>query len=214
MSNTFIPLKILDTRLCGDWPGRQQAYTRDWLTFCAFTVALELEKPDQDQRNIHDLLPNELVPKYQDAQELKRKLSQWDGSHLVARDSAGSVPAMAGAKFLYHLLHRDDMKSMSASKVARHIFIRWCRKSTLEISSPLFQRLPSCSCCSYCRLCRKGAIFRQGAILEDSQRSCPQPQFGAGLPDGARSVDMDRQIRNSARQEHIQGSDQLPKTFR
>ncbi|KAK4671721.1 hypothetical protein QC764_0098150 [Podospora pseudoanserina] len=126
MSNTFIPLKILDTRLCGDWPGRQQAYTRDWLTFCAYTVALELEKPEQDQRNIHDLLPNELVPKYQDAQELKRKLSQWDGSHLVARDSAGSVPAMAGAKFLYHLLHRDDMKSMSASKVARHIFIRWC----------------------------------------------------------------------------------------
>lgn len=137
ITNTFIPLEILNTRLCGDWPERQQAYMRDWLTFCGYIVGLEAERPPNERRHPKNFLPDALLPQYQNLEHLRSMLVDWNGSHLVARDSAGNISNI-GAKFLYELLFDNNMQLMSASNLARHIFKRWCRMSNLEIFSPLF----------------------------------------------------------------------------
>ncbi|KAK4652097.1 hypothetical protein QC762_0099480 [Podospora pseudocomata] len=129
ISNTFIPLDILNTRLCGDWQARQQAYTRDWLAFCFYIVDVEANKPHNQRRSTKDLLPNELLKlfeKDQDAAGLANILRpDWNGAHLGARNSVGEFSTI-GAKFLYELLFDKDLKLMSASSLARHIFKRWC----------------------------------------------------------------------------------------
>lgn len=128
LSNTFIPFDILYTRLAGDVADRQKAYTRDWLSYCAYRYFLDRQRDRQSSRPKPD-----------------QHLLTWDGAHLQARDTAGNLGfkdkdgkfVPVGAKFLYHLLQPEDEKiTFSQENLSRHIFKRWCRESNLSTASP------------------------------------------------------------------------------
>ena len=122
IKDTFIPFDELRKRLCGTPDERREAYTRDWLTYCANIPSTSTTQKNQ----VKQIVPQD------NGIMIALKLS-FDGRHLLTRDSKGNYDAGASGKLLGQLLDPGLEATEAVANLSRFIFKRWCRKYLIEL---------------------------------------------------------------------------------
>lgn len=139
-SKIFVPVDILEKRLCGTKAERELAYMQDWLTF--YYNPDNTYTREYGPHNLPKRFKEALPPLSKDAKELWTET--YSGKHLGLRDENGNCSDEKSRNFLTHLLAPGSDETFA--NIPQLIFKRWaCTLFLLSILGSRFWKIADVS---------------------------------------------------------------------